>query len=30
VSEPHKRKPNIRPRGYAENFAVDRKGGWTH
>jgi NADH dehydrogenase len=27
---PHKRKPNIRPRGYAENFAVDRKGAWTH
>ena len=26
----HKRKPNIRPRGYAENFAVDRKGAWTH
>ncbi|MCR8546370.1 ETC complex I subunit [Salipiger sp. P9] len=30
VSEPHKRKPNIRARGYAENFAVDRKGAWTH
>jgi NADH dehydrogenase len=30
VQEPHKRKPNIRPRGYAENFAVDRKGAWTH
>ena len=30
VFEPHKRKPNIRPRGYAENFAVDRKGAWTH
>jgi NADH dehydrogenase len=27
---PNKRKPNIRPRGYAENFAVDRKGAWTH
>jgi hypothetical protein len=26
----NKRKPNIRPRGYAENFAVDRKGAWTH
>lgn len=24
------RRPNIRPRGYAENFAVDRKGAWTH
>lgn len=27
---PQKRKPNIRARGYAENFAVDRKGSWTH
>ena len=26
----NKRKPNIRARGYAENFAVDRKGAWTH
>ena len=30
VIEPHKRKPNIRPRGYGENFATDRKGAWTH
>lgn len=30
VFEPHKRKANIRARGYAENFAVDRKGAWTH
>lgn len=30
VTDPKKRKPNIRPRGYAENFAVDRKGAWTH
>lgn len=30
VFEPKKRKPNIRPRGYAENFAVDRRGAWTH
>jgi hypothetical protein len=28
--EPKKRKPNIRARGYAENFAVDRRGAWTH
>ena len=28
--EPHKRKPNVRARGYAENFAVDRRGAWTH
>ena len=27
---PNKRKPNIRARGYAGNFAVDRKGAWTH
>lgn len=30
VMEPHKRKPNIRPRGYGENFANDRRGAWTH
>lgn len=30
VVEPHSRKPNIRPRGYGENFAPDRKGAWTH
>lgn len=30
VLEPQKRKPNIRARGYAENFAVDRRGAWTH
>ncbi|MFW2541337.1 ETC complex I subunit [Primorskyibacter sp. 2E107] len=30
VMEPNKRRPNVRPRGYAENFAVDRKGAWTH
>jgi NADH dehydrogenase len=30
VTEPHKRKPNVRPRGYGENFATDRKGAWTH
>ncbi|CUH78606.1 ETC complex I subunit [Tropicibacter naphthalenivorans] len=30
VIEPKKRKANIRPRGYAENFAVDRRGAWTH
>ena len=30
VKEPNKRKFNIRQRGYAENFAVDRKGAWTH
>ncbi len=30
VTEPHKRKPNIRLRGYGENFATDRRGAWTH
>ena len=30
VTLPHARKPNIRPRGYGENFATDRKGVWTH
>ena len=30
VMEPHGRKPNIRPRGYGENFATDRRGPWTH
>lgn len=30
VMEPKKRKPNIRPRGYGENFATDRRGAWTH
>mgnify|MGYP003429712136 FL=1 len=27
---PKPRKANIRPRGYGENFATDRKGAWTH
>lgn len=30
VSEPNKRKPNVRARGYAENFATDRRSAWTH
>lgn len=30
VMEPKRRKPNIRPRGYGENFATDRRGAWTH
>lgn len=28
--EPKPRKPVIRPRGYGENFATDRRGAWTH
>lgn len=30
VQEPKPRKVNIRPRGYGENFATDRKTVWTH
>ncbi len=30
VVEPKTRKPNVRPRGYGENFATDRRGAWTH
>ena len=30
VQEPKVRKPNIRPGGYGENFATNRRGVWTH
>ncbi len=30
VVEPKSRKPNVRARGYGENFATDRRGAWTH
>jgi hypothetical protein len=30
VIGPKPRKAVIRPRGYGENFATDRKGAWTH
>ncbi len=30
VFEPKTRKPNLRSRGYGENFATDRRGAWTH
>ena len=30
VSEPHKRKQNIRPGGYGDNFATNRRTVWTH
>jgi hypothetical protein len=30
VQEPQARRPVVRPRGYGENFATDRKGAWTH
>lgn len=28
--QPKPRKVNIRPRGYGENFATDRRSAWTH
>lgn len=30
VRLPTRRKPNIRPGGYGENFATGRRGAWTH
>ncbi|MEL7097295.1 MAG: ETC complex I subunit [Pseudomonadota bacterium] len=30
VQEPTKRKHNIRPGGYGDNFATNRRGAWTH
>jgi len=30
VTEPKERKPNIRPGGYGDNFATNRRGSWTH
>jgi hypothetical protein len=30
VLKPKDRRPNIRARGYGENFATDRRGAWTH
>ena len=30
VSEPHKRKVNVRTGGYGENFATNRRTTWTH
>lgn len=30
VSEPQKRKANVRKGGYGENFATYRRGVWTH
>lgn len=30
VSLPHERKPIIRPGGYGENFATNRRRVWTH
>jgi NADH dehydrogenase len=30
VFEPKKRKANVRPGGYGDNFATNRRGVWTH
>ena len=30
VQQPNKRRANIRPGGYGENFATNRRGAWTH
>lgn len=30
VETAHRRKPNMRPMGYAGNFAHNRRGNWTH
>ena len=30
VLRPQNRKPNLRPGGYGENFATNRRGAWTH
>ena len=30
VVEPKTRRPNVRPAGYAENFATSRRQVWTH
>lgn len=30
VVQPQKRRPNIRARGYGENFATSRRAVWTH
>lgn len=30
VTEPHKRKHNVRAGGYGENFATNRRQVWTH
>lgn len=30
VSEPKTRKVNVRPGGYGDNFATNRRGAWTH
>jgi hypothetical protein len=30
VTDPKTRKTNVRPGGYGENFATNRRGAWTH
>lgn len=30
VTQPKKRRANVRPNGYGENFATKRRSAWTH
>lgn len=30
VTQPKKRRANVRPNGYGENFATKRRSSWTH
>jgi hypothetical protein len=30
ILRPQSRRPNIRPGGYGDNFATNRRGTWTH
>ena len=30
VQDPKRRRANIRPGGYGDNFATNRRGAWTH
>lgn len=30
IEHPHKRRQNIRPGGYGDNFSHKRRGAWTH
>lgn len=30
VEQPKPRRPNLRPGGYGDNFATNRRGAWTH
>lgn len=30
AEQPKARRPNVRPGGYGDNFATNRRGAWTH